>query len=663
MEGKNSILIADDEKSNLLYLSQILGRDYTIYTARDAEEAIQKANEYLPDIILLDIIMPGMDGYEALVLLKQSQITKNIPVIFITGLDSSSDEQKGLVSGAQDYITKPFSDAIVKLRVKNQIKIINQMRTLDKRLEQQTLMASIAQSFLKDECLDSLFGKTLSLIGEKMEISQVMLYRIDEDEKTLICRSEWKNPGQNTGIITEQKIKMTEPVKMNINNMQITMPVYNKGRVCAVLYFQKQDDNEWTESEINLTRLTSGIFSGVFEREAIEHDLNAVLRLKADLIVAKEKAEQSSRAKGEFLSRMSHEMRTPLNAIIGMTTLAKNTDDREKKKDYLIKADKASHVLLKLIDDVLDISAFENGKFSLAMSKFSFREMLNRLYELSDLYFNEKHQEFSAVIDPEIPDCIYGDERRLFQVISNLFSNAGKFNKEHGTIRLNAFLAEKGEDFAVIQVEISDDGIGITKEQMEKLFTAFEQADGGTNRRYQGAGLGLAISKKIVEMMDGRIWAESEPGRGSKFSFTFKTQIYASDQCNDNFSDYNGKTLLLAEDVEINRELVIAMLEDTQMEIQCARNGREAVDLFSSDPVKYDLILMDINMPEMDGVQATREIRTNGTARGKQVPIIAMTANVLPEEIDKYLSAGMTDHIGKPIDFGRLRNMVSSYIE
>ena len=499
METKNSVLIVDDEKTSLLYLNRLLDSNYVIYTARHAEEAIERANKYLPDLILLDIIMPGMTGYEVLAALKASEKTRDIPVIFITGLSSGEDEMKGLDLGAADYISKPFNPGIVKLRVRNQIKIINQTR----------------------------------------------------------------------------------------------------------------------------------------------------------LIIAKETAERSSRAKSEFLSRMSHEMRTPMNAVIGMMNLAQMTDDAAKREDCFIKAGVASRNLLHLIDDVLDISDIEDGKLNLAPSEFRFAETVKSILDEKSLLFGERHQELITDIDPSIPEFLICDKKRIVQVIGNLLSNAGKFTGDNGLIQFKAFALNSENDSLTIQIEVVDNGIGISEEQQKSLFTAFEQVDGGVSRKYGGAGLGLYISKSIAEKMGGGIWAESEPGKGSKFTFTFKAQVKVPDPKADPAS-FHGKTALLVEDVDINREIVMAMLEDTGLNFISAENGREALDLFTASPDKFDVILMDINMPEMDGVEATRRIRALGAPEGMRVPIIAMTANILMSEVETYLAAGMNGHIGKPIDIAEL---------
>ena len=505
---KNSVLIVDDEESNIIALTHILSPHYAVYVVKDGQDAIELSEEYPPDVILLDIIMPGMDGYEVLAALKASEKTGNIPVIFITGLSDPDDEEKGLSLGAADYISKPFSSAIVRLRVHNQMQIIEQTRQ----------------------------------------------------------------------------------------------------------------------------------------------------------IIAKEIAERSSRERSEFISRMSHEMRTPMNAIMGLTAILRNSTEKNQRDDMLDKISAASNQLLRLIDDVLDISDIEDNNLRLSSSGFSFSGMLRSLLEIAGHDAGAKRQTLTTVIDPSIPDTVVGDEGRLGQVISSLLSNAVKFTPENGSIRLNAFALGVEDEVLSIQVDVIDSGIGISKEQQEALFTPFEQADGGVDRKFGGAGLSLAISQYIVELMDGWIKVESEPGKGSKFTVIVRLQLQAPDTTDDDRASLDGKIALFAEDVEINREIVIAMLEDTGLRFECAENGREALDMFRAAPGRYDVILMDINMPEMDGVEATRQIRALAAGEGARVPIIAMTANVLKSEVETYLAAGMDAHVGKPVDYAKLISTIEKWV-
>jgi signal transduction histidine kinase/CheY-like chemotaxis protein len=529
---------------------------------------------------------------------------------------------------------------------------------------------------------------------------------------------------------------------------------------------------------------------------------------------AKTDAEAASRAKSDFLSRMSHEMRTPMNAIIGMTHIAKISPDPERKEYCLDKIDEASTHLLGVINDVLDMSKIEANKFELSPEEFDFEKMIMKVSNVIHFRVEEKRQNFTIYLDPAIPHVLIGDDQRLAQVIANLLSNSVKFTPEEGRIHLDARLQGEEAGFYTIKIAVTDSGIGISKEQQSRIFTSFEQADGGISRKFGGTGLGLAISKRIIEMMGGTIWIESELGEGATFVFTIKVEggldhqpvilsevererirlllvdgssetreyfeeivrqlgfscdtatdgakaldliakngaynlyfidwkipgmdgielarritrtgtdhsavillsatdwtsieaeakeggvnkflskpLFSSDIMNcinlfccaksqpalgepdkegDNFKGYH---IILAEDVEINREIVLTLLEPTGLAIDCADTGARAFQLYSENPGRYDLIFMDVHMPEMDGFEATRRIRkfeqernalaagdSNGQISPREIPIIAMTANVFREDIENCLAAGMNNHIGKPLNMESVLEMLRIYL-
>ena len=533
----------------------------------------------------------------------------------------------------------------------------------------------------------------------------------------------------------------------------------------------------------------------------IMSDVTDIRQLEHDLLEAKEQAEDASQAKGDFLARMSHEMRTPMNAIIGMTNIAKASSELERKEYCLDKIDEASRHLLGIINDVLDMSKIEANKFDLSNAEFNFEKMLMRVVDVVNFKVEEKHQRLIVSLDNAIPRFLIADEQRLAQVIANLMSNAVKFTPEEGGITLSAELIEADGDAYRMRISVADTGIGITPEQQDKLFRSFEQADGGISRRFGGTGLGLAISKRIVELMGGEIWVESEIDVGSIFSFEVVMQKghdvaksrFSSDITRENlrvlivdddeavlegfhlmmqpqqiycvgalsgsaaleliekeekpfnivfvdwrmpemdgielsrrikerndentvvimvsaadwndielearaigveqfiskplFSsvitdtineclgmsgveksenaetyDFSGKHLLLAEDVEINREIVITLLENTGIKITCAENGQIAVDCFRNNPESFDMIFMDIHMPEMDGLEASRRIRALDDPWARKIPIVAMTANVFREDVERCVEAGMNDHTGKPIDFHEMMEKLQTFL-
>ncbi|MCL2008178.1 MAG: ATP-binding protein [Treponema sp.] len=407
----------------------------------------------------------------------------------------------------------------------------------------------------------------------------------------------------------------------------------------------------------------SGALMDITEKKQIEEALKH----------AKEQAEQNSQAKSTFLARMSHEIRTPLNAVIGMTNMAMNTDDSAKIKNCLKKADNASRHLLEVINDILDISKIEANKFELLNNGFNLDVMLNKIIMVANVRAEAKNQNLEVHFSTNVPLSIYGDELRLSQVITNLLSNAVKFSPEYGIISLNIEKIDEAGDDITLKMEVADSGIGISKEQQKHLFNSFVQADSSISMRFGGTGLGLAISKCIIEMMGGCIWIESELGKGARFIFTVKVKklkekpefnfdspnLSLDDQNNLDLSEY---TILAAEDNEINREILAATLETTGVSIDFAETGKIAVSMFSENPLKYCLIFMDIQMPEMNGYEAARTIRALNISRAKDIPIIAMTANVFREDIENCLSSGMNDHIGKPIDIGTIYGKLRNYI-
>jgi len=395
---------------------------------------------------------------------------------------------------------------------------------------------------------------------------------------------------------------------------------------------------------------------------------------------ALEIAKNASLAKSEFLANMSHEIRTPLNAILGMANIAQGTTDMERIKYCLNKINDSSAHLLGVISDILDMSKIESNHLELSYTEFVFEKMLFRIIDVMRYKLDEKDITFNLFYEPDIPYSIVSDEQRLAQVIMNLLSNAVKFTPEGGSITLRVLVENCADDIYTLQVSVQDSGIGISEEQKPRLFKVFSQADSSISRQYGGTGLGLVISKTIVNMMNGEMWFDSVEYEGAKFSFNIEaksgklkapvaksvSKLQSEGKAGGKkglLDDFSQKTIMVVDDVEINREIIISFLEETGINIICAENGKEATEMYLTGDGVIELIFMDVQMPVMDGYEATIRIRTSGNDDAEKVPIIAMTANVFKEDVQRCFASGMNDHIGKPVSIADVINKIKEWTE
>ena len=380
-------------------------------------------------------------------------------------------------------------------------------------------------------------------------------------------------------------------------------------------------------------------------------EISAIIQNRLNL----ERHDLSAKAKSDFLARMSHEIRTPMNGIIGMTEIAlKDGQTEERRIDCLRKIEYSSEYLLGLINDILDMSKIESGKMRLIEEKCNLMEMIQGLRPLLEAKLNENNIQYIADIQLK-NHWFLADSLRLNQVLVNLLGNALKYSKPDGHVWLTVRETEEEKGFSNLYFQVRDDGIGIAPEKQQLIFRQFEQADNSENARKQGTGLGLAISRRIVRMMDSDIKLESEPGKGSSFSFSVKLQPVSGEKTTVTSQpeeiSFPGKRILVVEDNELNMEIICTILEGYKILTEQAVNGKEAVyQMEKTAPGYYDMILMDIMMPEMDGLEAARAIRAMEREDCKTIPIYAMSANAFDEDVKRSLASGMNGHLSKPVD-------------
>jgi len=435
------------------------------------------------------------------------------------------------------------------------------------------------------------------------------------------------------------------------------VPLRTENEVIGVISLQSYDNEDaFDENDIEILEFVANQAGLSIDRK----------RAEQNLIIAKQKAEEAARVKQQFLSTMSHEIRTPINAVLGMTHLLLQEYPRTDQREYLNALKFSGENLLVLINDILDFNKIESGMVFFEQADFMLKEIINGIKQSFLFRTEEKGITFEINVDPELPDSIVGDPVRLNQVLTNLIGNAVKFT-EKGSITVDLSLIQETTENVEIEFSVSDTGIGIPDDKQAEIFESFTQAGLDTTRKYGGTGLGLAITKNLIELQNSEIFVESAAGKGSKFYFSLnfpkskKKPEHKPVETKESYKQLEGSNILVAEDNEINIIIVKKILEKWGVKVDHAENGKVVIDKLNKK--NYDVVLMDLHMPELNGYEASKIIRTSENVKNKNIPIIALTASVMPDIQQKIERVGITDYILKPINPKELYQIILKKIK
>ena len=744
-DGPINILLVDDYPENLLAIDAVLGDlNYNLVKCLSGEEALRALLKDDFAVIVMDVQMPGMDGFETARMIKSRDKTKEIPIIFVSATSKEAQHLfTGYAVGAIDYMLKPFVPHIFRSKIEGFVRMYIGNKTLQMQtllLQQQTqelermnkMLMRTAQQLTRSEAVKSVISRTsmdtmitFDQNGIILTVNPSVLPMFRYQEKDVIgLRINELIPN----LCVEQLDRMSEGM----------MDGGSPGRLIEVMPRRRDNSSFQAEIKLGSTHIDDELIFA-----CTVSDISERKRAEREILAAKEAAEVADRAKTEFLAMVSHEIRTPMNGILGMTNLIMETELNGEQKDFAEIILKSGNTLLSVINDILDYAKIEARKLELELVPFDLTSCVDESLDLFIAKSRESNIEINCELSPDIPEYLYGDATKLRQILINLVSNAIKFTSE-GQIDVRARLvldeaaADQGdEDDVRIEFEISDTGVGIPTDKLDLLFQPFSQLDSSMSRKYGGTGLGLAICKNLVELMGGSIVANANEPRGAKFTFSVKlkrndmttgaaeiaagtaaehapqwtsalphsaafsfsdmlngfseasiassinkdsmvtertvtgsveTESMATDsmlfklpiqQGRSPMQGGNGWRVLVAEDNDVNQKLILKLLGKLGIQPDVAENGEAAVGMARMRG--YDMILMDMKMPVMDGLEATRIITSQSSQRA--IPaIIAMTANVLPGDKQRCLEAGMSDYISKPIRLDMLQQIISRYL-
>ena len=670
---KYNLLYVDDEESNLRVFNSLYRREFSVFVATSAREGLKLLDKEKIDLIISDQRMPEITGIE---FLREAKIKKpELLSIILTGF-SDFDVLKDAINeiGVYSYITKPFDKDELRTVMLNALEVYQLKK--DKKISDLELVDSeIQKRSIIDSALDGIIiidieGKVLDWNAHAEEIfgwtkeealgKELVKLIIPEEYKTSHSKGlmHYKKTGEHK--ILGQRLEL-EGVRKNgdVFPVELTVtPIELGDRTIFSGFLRDISDRKKKEQEI--ISLNENLEKKVLARTK-ELQQNQV-----ELEIAKRKADAANEAKTTFLANMSHEIRSPLNAIVGFSEILINKTRKIEVpgifKEYLKNIVDGGRNLSTVINDILDLSKIEAGKMELSVEDVDIDQLIRSMYHINKAHAMERGIKFSYDFDARIPKVIRSDRTKVIQILMNFLSNALKFTDPGKEVIVMAKIGENEKTFELI---VEDHGIGIEEEALKRIFEPFEQVDAKTTRKYGGTGLGLTITKKIIELLDGDLKVTSEVGKGSIFTAVLPLEASESPESItkeitfDNYQFTADNKILVVEDNPMNRKMLKALFEELDLKIELAINGLEAIQMTTA--MKPDLVLMDIHMPVMDGIEAVIEIRRNKML--VDTPIVALSADAFKKSKETALKAGFNDFLSKPIEMSKLLPIFYKYLK
>lgn len=631
------ILLLDDREENLISLKAILNRgDIEIFETTSANEALRMVWENDIAVALVDVQMPGMDGFEFAETLFSNPKTREILIVFVTAISKETTYAvRGLKTGAIDYLYKPLDPYITNAKVDSLIRLARsqkEIRDKNKMLENYATIILNSPDIIAT--VEPETGKIISVNPSVEKILGLM-------------------PSDLVGVTILDSL--VDPLNSGFREVLVKKS-YLSGETIVVedRFFGRLRQPVWLELRI------------MYKNRLLFVNLHDIEKRKAHeraLMDAQAQAEKARKAKESFLANMSHEIRTPLNGIIGLGNLLGATQLDDSQRDLVSMLRQSSGSLLNILNDILDISKIDEGKFSIVPTATDLRQLGKGIIDLMRFKAEEKKLEISLHVEETVPETVMADGMRISQVLLNLVGNALKFTQK-GYVKLRIERVSETESGHKVKFTVEDTGIGMSEEHMSNIFSEYGQASENTSYQYGGTGLGLTISQKLVRLMKSELEVNSRFNEGSQFFFTLvlsstkeKIQDNASQTLFQDLPPFEGESVLVAEDNPINALLLKKYLKTWALKPTMVVNGKEAVDMLKSQ--SFDLIILDTRMPEMDGFEAARHARR---FLGVKTPILSLSATVLPEEVAQALQSGMNDTLSKPFEPEKLYRKIKSLL-